>query len=98
MFRKTEPAVGARLRQLREVLAPADMRNNQTRFAAFIDIPYTTWNNYENGFPIKPRVLERVIAKFPGVTSDWVYSGRESTLSVEIAQRLASSAARREVG
>jgi hypothetical protein len=89
--RKTEPEVGQRLRQLRTLLAPEHLRDNQTAFAAWVGIPYTTWNNYENGFPMDHKVAERVIAKLPGVTTDWLYSGRTRTLSVEALDRLSEA-------
>jgi DNA-binding XRE family transcriptional regulator len=83
----SKEAIGQRLKMLREVLGYKG-RGNQTKFAKWIGIPYTTWNNYELGLgKISPANLLKLKRK-TGVTSDWVYFGDSDELPLNIARRL----------
>ena len=80
-------ALAARLILLREVLGYSG-RGKQAKFASWVGIPETTWNNYERGKTrIRDANLYRLIRK-TGVTSDWIYFGDSGGLPVKIARLL----------
>lgn len=58
-------------------------------FAAFLGITIPRLSNIENGFPISRDVQNRVIAKLPWVSRDWLIDGQEGGLTVATLHRLA---------
>lgn len=83
----SKEAIGHRLKLLREVLGYKG-QGNQVKFAKWVGIPKTTWNNYERGIgKISPANLLKLKRK-TGVTSDWIYFGDSDELPLNIARRL----------
>jgi len=58
-------------------------------FANFLGITVPRLSNIENGFPISRDVQNRVTAKLPWVSRDWLIDGLEGGLTVATLQRLA---------
>jgi hypothetical protein len=71
-------AVARRLMALRYSVAG----DNQTRFASQIGIGIKSWNNSERTGNISRSTAIMLCEKFPGLTLDWLYRGREDGLSV----------------
>jgi hypothetical protein len=79
-----------RLRIMREVLTG----ENQTDFAARLEIDYKRWSNYERGYPVPREVAFLLRRHFPGMSIEWIWFGDKTKLSpeykrkVEIAEKL----------
>ena len=76
-----------RMRRLREALEGLD-HGAQTRFAQQIGIGLTTWNAIENGKDVSIRVARAIIARYPGITLDWIYYGKAEGLTVHMYRLL----------
>jgi hypothetical protein len=57
-------------------------------FAAFLGIPVTTYNSFENGAPLSRGAVFKIVQKMPGITSDWLYFDNPGGLSLSAARRL----------
>lgn len=55
---------------------------NQNEFADHLGIGYTTYNNYENEFPIPTASLRLIVRKLPWVTADYVLFGDVSNAEI----------------
>lgn len=83
-------AIGRRLALLRLTRG----YESQKEFADAFDFNYTQWNNYERGSSRpNPDDALRLKRRF-GVTTDWIYDGDESHLSVEMLRRLEEASAK----
>jgi transcriptional regulator with XRE-family HTH domain len=74
-----------RMRAVRRASAYPERKD----FAEFLGITIPRLSNIENGFPISRDVQDRVIAKLPWVSRDWLVDGNEGGLTVATLQRLA---------
>lgn len=74
-------AIAARLRRLREIMAPDA---SQTEWAALHGFERTQLNNWETGVRrISVDAAERLCARY-GLTLDWIYRGREDGLPASL--------------
>jgi hypothetical protein len=48
--------------------------------------------NYENGFPLPRDAAITLATRVPGLTTDWLFMGREEGLSVDLCRRLRQAA------
>jgi hypothetical protein len=79
------PGQRDRLRRLRK----AHGFKTSNAFADFLDLGHTTYNAFENGSALSRDAIFRIVQKFPGITSDWLYWGKiDSSLSIALARRL----------
>jgi ribosome-binding protein aMBF1 (putative translation factor) len=78
----TTPDVADRLRLIREHSG----HPSQKAFALWVNIEYTVYNNYENGFPMPTPQAAKIVAKMPWITLDYIYLGKVS--SPEMARSL----------
>lgn len=53
---------------------------SQTAFAARYGFELKSWNNYERGFSLPSWAAVQLVQKFPGLTLDWIYLGKEDGL------------------
>lgn len=74
-----------RLRLIREKLHKI---RSQRQFAAQLNVPYNTYNNWERGSPIPESWVERLKRITPGITGDWLFWGDESRLDVETLRKI----------
>jgi hypothetical protein len=74
-----------RMRAVRRASAYPERKD----FANFLGITVPRLSNVENGFPISRDVQDRVIAKLPWVSRDWLMDGSEGGLTIATLQRLA---------
>lgn len=78
------PGQAERLRRLRDAYGYA----TAAAFAAFLDIPVTTYNSFENGAALSRQAAFRIAQRLPGVSLDWLYFGKPDGLPLEVARRL----------
>lgn len=78
------PGQSARLRRLREAYG----HPTAASFAAFLGIPVTTYNSFENGAPLSRQAIFKIVGKIPGVTSDWLWFDNAQTMPYEVLRRL----------
>lgn len=57
-------------------------------FANFLGIIPSRLSNIENGYPISRDVEEKLTAKMPWVSRDWLRTGNEAALTGATLQRL----------
>lgn len=57
-------------------------------FAQFIGVEPRRWYNFKNGHPLSRDAMFKLVQRVPGLTSDYLYFGREGGLSLELARRL----------
>lgn len=62
--------------------------DNQTLFAKKIGIEVKRWNNFERGSPVSKDVAIHLVQKVPGLTTDWLFLGREDGLTRARLQEL----------
>jgi transcriptional regulator with XRE-family HTH domain len=72
-----------RIRLLRKLFG-----ENQTEFAARVGIPYKRWHHYERGYPIPRETAFILHDKVPGISTDWIWFGREGNLDAGLRDRL----------
>ena len=65
---------------------------NQTAFAARFGFEIKSWNNYERGFSLPSWAAIQLVQKFPGLTLDWIYLGKEDGLPGRLRAELAEAA------
>lgn len=73
-----------RLKRLRRALR----YDTANAFAAFLEIPYTTYHPFEKGQPLSRDAAFRLVRKIPGLTLDWLYFGKPDGLPLEFARML----------
>lgn len=81
-------AVSERLRLLRLVKSEGA---SQTAFAATLKIETKRWNNLERGYPLSKEIAFTIVRRFPDVTTDWLWFGREDGLPVKLQRELAEA-------
>jgi len=79
---------GKRLRDLREKVHGFSGHGGQKAFAEWLDIDPRRWNNFERGFPLSREIEDKLVAKTPGLSVEWLRHGGERQLSVELARKL----------
>lgn len=63
--------------------------STQTGMAAALGITVTRWNNFERGqSPLSLDVANKIRARFPGVTLEWLIHGSPVGLPLDLAKRL----------
>jgi hypothetical protein len=65
---------------------------NQTAFAARLDIEVRRWNNFERGSPLSKEVAFLIVKKFPDITLDWLWLGNPNGLTVKRQRELEQAA------
>ena len=50
------------------------------------------YSNYENGFPLPRDAAITLATTVPGLTTHWLFMGREEGLSVDLCRRLRQAA------
>lgn len=78
-----------RLRLLREIISG----ENQQDFAARLGIPFKRWSNYERGYPVPRETAFLLMAKFPGISVEWVWFGLTGNLSQHYADKIKAAEA-----
>ena len=61
---------------------------SQTDFARYIDVAYKKWNHYERGYPIPRETAFKLYRKVPGISTDWIWFGDTSGLTVARLQQI----------
>ncbi len=61
-------------------------------FAEFIGLSEQRYNNFENGTPLSKDAAFRLVAKIPGLTTDWLWFGRLEGLPYQLALELGPDA------
>lgn len=80
--------IAKRLRILRE----AEGEDSSSAWAERMGLTAQQYSNYENGHPL-PRDPAIVLAReIPGLTTDWLFMGREEGLSFDLRRRLRAAA------
>lgn len=57
-------------------------------FARWLKVDPRRWNNFEVGYPLSLDMARKLVARIPGLSFDWLFSGRPDGLSVEMARKL----------
>jgi hypothetical protein len=83
-LRESIPGQADRLVRLRQ----AYEFKTAVSFANFLGISNQRYNAFENGYPLSREVAFLLVKKFPGISLDWLYFGRNEALSLELARRL----------
>jgi plasmid maintenance system antidote protein VapI len=65
--------------------------DNQTAFATLIGIDVKRWNNFERGSPLSKEIAFILVKKFPGLTTDWLWLGKEEGLPSRLQRELAEA-------
>lgn len=73
-----------RLRQLRK----AEGGESSTAWAKRMGMTLPQLSNYENGVPLSRNAAIVLVHRVPGLTTDWLFLGREEGLSFDLRQRL----------
>lgn len=81
-------AVRFRLRCLRYLMAG----DNQSAFAAMLGIDPKRWNHFERYAPLSKDVAFKIVQKWPDLSLDWLWRGREDHLTVKRQRELAEAA------
>jgi transcriptional regulator with XRE-family HTH domain len=74
-----------RLRIMREIIAG----DNQTEFAKRLGVDFKRWSNYERGYPVPREVAFILHDKFPGMSIEWIWFGKETSLSEDYKKKIA---------
>jgi hypothetical protein len=77
-----------RLRLLRR----AEGGDNSSTWARRMGMTLPQLSNYENGVPLSRNAAITMARKVPGLTTDWLFLGREEGLSVDLRRRLRDAA------
>lgn len=83
-------AIARRLRILRQHVA-GNEQGSQIRFASRIGIEYRRWNNFERGYPLSRDMAVHLTRAIPGLTTDWLFLGREDGLATKLHRELAEA-------
>ncbi len=57
-------------------------------FAAAIGVTPTRWNNVENSGSLSKEIAFKIVQKFPGVTTDYLWLGRMDGMPLQRARQL----------
>jgi len=79
--------IARRLRMLRHMISGSE-QGSQLRFANRVGIEYRRWNNFERGHPLPRDMAVHLIRAIPGITLDWLYLGRDDSLTVKLQREL----------
>ena len=60
----------------------------QVDFAKFLGVSKSRLGNVENGAPLGKDLAFKMVQKIPGLTTDWLWFGDPSGLSLQMAQLL----------
>lgn len=77
-------AIAWRLKCLRYAIA----KNNQTAFAIQLGIDPKRWNNFETRSPLSKDVALKIVQKWPDLSLDWLFLGRDGHLTVKRQREL----------
>lgn len=80
--------VAKRLRLLRI----AEGGDNSTVWSRRVGMTLPQLSNYENGVMLSRDAAIRLATRVPGLTTDWLWLGREEGLSVDLRRRLQDAA------
>jgi hypothetical protein len=83
-------AIARRLRILR-YYATGGGQGSQSRFAVQLGIEPRRWNNFERGYPLPRDMAVRLVRTVPGLTTDWIWLGREDGLPARLQRELADA-------
>lgn len=84
--------IGRRLTLVRRVLGLS-----QVQIAELMNLKNSRWNNWEMGVnQIPPNEALKLKRMLPGLSTDWIYDGDSSRLSVDVAKQLDNAAASNE--
>ena len=85
----SKEAVAERLKLLRLVVSG----ENQTSFAASLNIEVKRWNNMERGYsPLSKEVALLIVKKYPDFTLDWLFLARRDGLTLKRQRELDQAA------
>jgi hypothetical protein len=65
--------------------------DNQTAFAAQLGIEANRWNNMERGSPLSKEVAFLIVRRFPDISFDWLFRGKDDHLTVKRQRELAEA-------
>lgn len=78
-----------RLRLLRRVMG---YEHSARAWAESVGLSEQRYNNFENGTPLSKDAAFKLVAKVPGLTTDWLWFGRLDGLPYQLALKLAPEA------
>jgi hypothetical protein len=64
-----------------------------TAFAAHVNLDYKRYHNFERDNPIPRDAALTLVRAIPGLTTDWLYLGREEGLSFSLLSKLREAGA-----
>lgn len=76
-----------RARAVRRLIAG----DNQTVMATRLGIGVKRWNNFERNSPLTRDVALILVKVIPGLTTDWLFLGREDGLPLKLQRELAEA-------
>jgi hypothetical protein len=56
--------------------------------ARLLGVSIQRWSNVTRGLPLGMDLTRRLVTRFPGLTTDWLWFGRTDGMSVEMAKAL----------
>lgn len=74
------------------LLRMAEGGDNSSTWAIRMGMTLPQLSNYENGVPLSRNSAIKLVQRIPGLTTDWLFLGREEGLSVELRRRLRAAA------
>ena len=83
-----DDAIAKRLRLLRI----AEGEDSSGAWARRMGMSGPQYSNYENGIPLSRNAAITLATRVPGLTTDWLFMGREEGLSVDLCRRLRQAA------
>jgi hypothetical protein len=81
-------AIAKRLRLLRK----AEGEDSSSAWARRMNMSLPQYSNYEGGHPLSRDAAITLATRVPGLTTDWLFMGREEGLSVDLCRRLRQAA------
>lgn len=85
--RQPDNDIAKRLRLLQKMLEGSE-HGASSRMARRLDIKVPRWLNILGGMPLSLEVQDRLIARIPGLSVDWIRYGRREGLSYQMAEAL----------
>ena len=84
--KKTGPnsPVAQRIKRLRKAYSI----NTTTALAKMLDVSLQRISNVENGSPLSRDLAFKIVQRFQGITTDWLWHGSTAGLSVQVATLL----------
>ena len=64
-------------------LRKAEGENSSSAWARRMGMKLAQYSNYENGYPLPRDGAITLATRVPGLTTDWLFMGREEGLSVD---------------